>query len=96
MENEHFIVWMRTAALPTFRNLYAKLEVDKLSAGEIVQIEVTSRFDVSAFGGKKSLLLRSGGGGGGGMQVQVGGQVSGWTFLVLAVCAAVSACRCPE
>jgi hypothetical protein len=89
VENEHFIVWMRTAALPTFRNLYAKLEVEKLSAGEIVEIEVASRFDVSSFAGKKSLLLVADGGGRG-LQI-VGGQVSGWSFVALAAFAAAAA-----
>lgn len=28
MENEHFIVWMRTAGLPTFRKLYGKIHED--------------------------------------------------------------------
>eukprot|EP00946_MAST-07B_sp_MAST-7B-sp1_P000823 g823.t1 len=78
VENEHFIIWMRTAALPTFRNVYAKLKVDKLSAGETVEVRVASRFDVSAFGGKKSLVLCSD---------HVVGQVFGSTFLVLAACA---------
>ena len=55
VENEHFIIWMRTAALPTFRNVYAKLKVDKLSAGETVEVRVASRFDVSAFDGRKIL-----------------------------------------
>ncbi|PNX98004.1 ala-interacting subunit 3-like protein [Trifolium pratense] len=27
-QQEDFIVWMRTAALPTFRKLYGKMEVD--------------------------------------------------------------------
>jgi hypothetical protein len=30
--NEHFIVWMRTAGLPTFRKLYGKIDQD-LPAG---------------------------------------------------------------
>eukprot|EP00946_MAST-07B_sp_MAST-7B-sp1_P002104 g2104.t1 len=81
VENEHFIIWMRTAALPTFRNVYAKLKVDKLSAGETVEVRVASRFDVSAFDGRKSLVLCSG---------HVVGQVFGSTFLVLAACAGIA------
>ena len=35
VENEHFIVWMRTAALPTFRNLYGRIEHDLVAPAEI-------------------------------------------------------------
>ena len=63
--------------------------MEKLSAGEIVEIEVASRFDVSSFAGKKSLLLVADGGGRG-LQI-VGGQVSGWSFVALAAFAAAAA-----
>jgi hypothetical protein len=33
-DNEDLIVWMRTAALPTFRKLYRKVELNSLPAGE--------------------------------------------------------------
>merc|ERR1719379_276974 len=56
VENEHFIVWMRTAGLPTFRKLYAKIDKD-LEAGETVTIDVESRFNVTSFQGKKRLVL---------------------------------------
>ncbi len=58
VENEHFIVWMRTAGLPTFRKLYAKIgeEGGKKLSGSL-KIEVHSHFDVSEFNGKKSLVL---------------------------------------
>ncbi|KAL1204808.1 ALA-interacting subunit 3 [Cardamine amara subsp. amara] len=36
-EQEDLIVWMRTAALPTFRKLYGKIESD-LEAGETIQV----------------------------------------------------------
>jgi len=47
VEDEHFIVWMRTAGLPTFRKLYAKLDT-VLEAGtytvKIANGEYTSQF----------------------------------------------------
>lgn len=33
--DEHFIVWMRTAAVPTFRNLYGRIEHDLIAPAEI-------------------------------------------------------------
>jgi hypothetical protein len=56
VQNEHFIVWMRTAGLPTFRKLYAKIDKD-LKKGEKVEIEVMSQFNVTSFEGKKRLVL---------------------------------------
>ena len=56
VENEHFIVWMRTAALPTFRKLYGKIDKD-LDSGSTVTFEVDASFSVTEFEGKKSLVL---------------------------------------
>ncbi|CAM9899509.1 unnamed protein product, partial [Pylaiella littoralis] len=54
--DEHFIVWMRTAALPTFRNLYGRIEHDLIAPAEIT-FNVTANFNVADFGGTKSLML---------------------------------------
>lgn len=52
--NEHFIVWMRTAALPQFRKLYGKINSD-IPAGTTLTFDVDAYFEVTSFGGKKSL-----------------------------------------
>lgn len=52
--NEHFIVWMRTAALPQFRKLYGKIDTD-IPAGTTLTFNVDAYFEVTSFGGKKSL-----------------------------------------
>ncbi|CAM9852767.1 unnamed protein product [Scytosiphon promiscuus] len=54
--NEHFVVWMRTAALPIFRNLYGRIEHDLVAPAEI-KFNVTANYHVSGFGGTKSLVL---------------------------------------
>jgi len=54
VEDEHFIVWMRTAALPNFRKLYAKINTD-IPAGSTVAIDIDPNFEVNSFGGKKFL-----------------------------------------
>lgn len=56
VNNEHFIVWMRTAALPTFRKLYGVIDTD-LKKGSSVTIQVEANFDVDGFKGTKSLVL---------------------------------------
>lgn len=55
VENEHFIVWMRTAGLPTFRKLYAIVE-GGLEKGKF-DIEVHSNFHVKSFSGNKKLIV---------------------------------------
>ncbi|XP_006004105.1 cell cycle control protein 50A [Latimeria chalumnae] len=58
--NEDFIVWMRTAALPTFRKLYRRIE--KSTLGLTLQpgnytLEVTYNYPVSSFDGRKRMIL---------------------------------------
>lgn len=54
--DEHFMVWMRPAALPRFRKLYGRIEQD-LPAGATLNFVVASVFPVQPFGGTKSLVL---------------------------------------
>ncbi|KAJ7960032.1 ALA-interacting subunit [Quillaja saponaria] len=55
-EQEDLIVWMRTAALPNFRKLYGKIEVD-LEANDNVHVEIENNYNTYSFGGKKRLVL---------------------------------------
>ncbi|KAG8050306.1 hypothetical protein GUJ93_ZPchr0009g2329 [Zizania palustris] len=59
-EQGDLIVWMRTAALPTFRKLYGKIDVD-LRAGELVAVTMHNNYNSYSFDGKKSLVLSTAG-----------------------------------
>jgi hypothetical protein len=54
--NEHFIVWMRPAALPNFRKLYGRFDSD-VPAGSVLTFAVRSNFPVTGFQGRKALVL---------------------------------------
>lgn len=47
---------MRTAALPTFRKLYGKIEVD-LKEGETINVILQNNYNTYSFKGKKKLVL---------------------------------------
>ncbi|XP_055811340.1 ALA-interacting subunit 1-like [Solanum dulcamara] len=55
-KQENLIVWMRTAALPTFRKLYGKIEVD-LMEGEVISVTLLNNYNTYSFDGKKKLVL---------------------------------------
>ncbi|GLU10604.1 hypothetical protein SLE2022_273970 [Rubroshorea leprosula] len=55
-EQENLIVWMRTAALPTFRKLYGKIEED-LQANQQITVVIQNNYNTYSFGGKKKLVL---------------------------------------
>lgn len=55
-EQVDLIVWMRTAALPTFRKLYGKIEVD-LEANQSIAVVIQNNYNTYSFGGKKTLVL---------------------------------------
>ncbi|PPD90593.1 hypothetical protein GOBAR_DD12478 [Gossypium barbadense] len=53
-KQEDLMVWMRTAALPTFRKLYGKIEQD-LQANEKIQVVIQNNYNTYSFSGKKKL-----------------------------------------
>jgi len=53
--NEHFIVWMRTAATPSFRKLWGSIP-GGIKAGTY-HFVVTNQYDVSKFSGTKYIVL---------------------------------------
>ena len=56
--NEHFVVWMRVAALPNFRKLYGYIE-QPIAAGTQLTFSVNANFEVGSFRGTKSLVLNT-------------------------------------
>ena len=55
-EQEDLIVWMRTAALPTFRKLYGKIETD-IEDNEEVMLVIQNNYNTYEFGARKSIVL---------------------------------------
>ncbi|XP_020252095.1 ALA-interacting subunit 1-like isoform X2 [Asparagus officinalis] len=55
-EQEDLMVWMRVAALPTFRKLYGKIEVD-LKANDKITVSLENNYNTYSFGGTKKLVL---------------------------------------
>lgn len=55
-DQEHLIVWMRTAALPSFRKLYGRIEED-LDADDVVKVDLSNNYNTYSFGGTKKLVL---------------------------------------
>ena len=47
---------MRTAALPSFRKLYGKIEED-LEANDVISIYFLNNYNTYSFGGRKKLVL---------------------------------------
>lgn len=53
-------MWMHTAALPSFRKLYGRIEVD-LVANEFIVVNLVNNYNTYSFGGKKRLILSTSG-----------------------------------
>lgn len=55
-EDEHFMVWMRVAGLPTFRKLYKRNDNDAMQSGRY-SITIFDNYPVDMFHGTKSLVF---------------------------------------
>ncbi|XP_071730326.1 ALA-interacting subunit 3-like [Rutidosis leptorrhynchoides] len=55
-DQEDLIVWMRTAALPTFRKLYGKIDMD-LQVGDTILVVLQNNYNTYSFNGKKKFVL---------------------------------------
>ncbi|KAF3450547.1 hypothetical protein FNV43_RR06634 [Rhamnella rubrinervis] len=55
-DQEDLIVWMRTAALPSFRKLHGRIEED-LDTDDVVVVKLMNNYNTYSFGGKKKLVL---------------------------------------
>lgn len=56
LDNGHFINWMRTAGLSTFRKLHGKID-QTFYPGDVIHVGVQSNFPVSSYQGTKSVVL---------------------------------------
>ncbi|XP_024380417.1 ALA-interacting subunit 1 isoform X2 [Physcomitrium patens] len=54
--DENLVVWMRTAALPTVRKLYGRIETD-LRPGTQLMVRIENLYNTYGFGGSKKLVL---------------------------------------
>ncbi|RYP30439.1 hypothetical protein DL767_006250 [Monosporascus sp. MG133] len=55
-EDEHFMVWMRTAGLPDFSKLYARNDEEPMIAGTY-SLEIIDNFRTDVYAGKKKILF---------------------------------------
>ena len=54
--DEHFLVWMRPSGLPNPKKLWGRINKD-LKQGDNIFIEITNKYNVTPYGGKKKIIL---------------------------------------
>ncbi|GMK54001.1 hypothetical protein CspeluHIS016_0105870 [Cutaneotrichosporon spelunceum] len=83
-DDEHFQVWMRVAALPTFRKLWMRNDNDVMSAGTY-EILINMNYPVKQFSGTKSVVIST--------VSWVGGKQNflGWAYVAAAILCVVLA-----
>ncbi|CAI5960353.1 unnamed protein product [Closterium sp. NIES-65] len=55
-QSENLMVWMRTAALPTFRKLYGRINTP-LEAGSTLAVVLQNNYNSYQYGGQKALVI---------------------------------------
>lgn len=62
--DEHFIVWMKTSSLPTFRKLYGRID-GNFNSGDRLVFNITANYETDSFDATKKLVLSNLGADGG-------------------------------
>jgi len=57
VDDEEFIVWMRTAGLPTFKKLHRIIKDTTLMEGDVLHLNVANNFPTETFDGEKYVVL---------------------------------------
>lgn len=57
IEDEHFIVWMRAAGMTNFRKLWGRIYKTSLHKGDTINVLIDNNYNVSYYGGDKSIIL---------------------------------------